>query len=596
MQIMFDNKEKMATKLESQAPSVLVLGEDTRSFLSVVRSLGRAGYEVHVVCYDRTSPALKSKYIDSAFFYNYQAHKHDEWLDNVRCLIERYKYDVIFPCDERSIYPLWQVRNYLPSKTKLAISNQKALDVLFDKWKTKRVALQHNIPVASGELVDLRQRSYEQLREKYGDKFVVKPLQSFEVQSLERREKVVIVNSIQDYTDFIESNPVNRFYMVEAFFQGNGEGLSVFSVEGKVKAAFSYRRLAEPDSGGGSSYRGSSEIDPEQLRAVELICGETNLTGLSMFEFRRNTITNEWILVEVNARVWGGLPLAEFAGIDFPKMYCDYLCKGILTNGMATTNNRVSARALTADLYEIKREGEKIFQEKGRGKSLLHMVCRLASITKVMTKSESIDSLRLDDPKPFMAEVGEIADSIYTPMIASIPFLTQCRRWMIKNHLKKVLSENPNRRILFICYGNIIRSPFAEKYFKEKMAHNNVWADIDSFGFHLKEMRKSPQIAVLAASQLECDLTKHTSKCITQLDIRETDVLIYFDEKNKHMIESGYKVNHAYCAADFLDGNYPSIRQIDDPYESDVETIKGCYEKIQNALDNFVRIYKGAIQ
>ncbi len=593
---MLDYKAKTARNRENRVPSVLVLGEDTRSFLSVIRSLGRAGYEVHVVCYDRTSPALKSKYISSAFFYNYQAHKQDEWLDNVVCLIERYKYDVIFPCDERSIYPLWQIRNHLPSETRLAISNQQALDVLFDKWKTKQVALQHDIPVARGELVDLRQRSYDQLREKYGDKFVVKPLQSFEMQSLERREKVLIVKSIQDYIDFTESNSVERSYLVEAYFQGNGEGLSVFSVDGKVKAAFAYRRLAEPDTGGGSSYRGSSEIDPDQLRAVELVCSETNLTGLAMFEFRRNTNSNEWILVEVNARVWGGLPLAEAAGIDFPKMYCDYLCNGTVTNGIETTDNHVNARALTADLYEIKREGEKILSEKGRGKSLLHMTNRIASIAKVVTKRESIDSLRLDDPQPFLAEVSEITSNIYARIIAGIPFLTLCRRRLIRHQLQNVLSENPTRRILFICYGNIIRSPFAEKYFMAKMARNNVWADIDSFGFHLKEMRKSPQIAVTAAAQLQCDLTAHKSKCITQLDIRETDVLIYFDEKNKHMIESGYKVNHAYCAADFLDSSYPNLRQIDDPYESDVETIKVCYEKIQNALDNFVRIYKGAVQ
>ncbi len=593
---MWDYKEKTARNSENQAPSVLVLGEDTRSFLSVIRSLGRAGYDVHVVCYDRKSPALKSKYISSAFFYNYQAHKPDEWLNNVVCLIERYKYDVVFPCDERSIYPLWQVREQLPSKTKLAISNQQALDVLFDKWKTKQVAIQHNIPVADGELVDLRQRNYTQLREKYGSRFVIKPLQSFEMQSLERREKVVIVKSIQDYLDFTKSNSLNRFYLVEAYFQGNGEGLSVFSVEGKVKAAFSYRRLAEPDSGGGSSYRGSCEIDPEQLRAVERVCSETNLTGLSMFEFRRNTNHNEWILVEVNARVWGGLPLAETAGIDFPRMYCDYLHKGIITDGIATTRNHVNARAFTADLYEIKREGEKILREQGRSKSLLHMTARIASIAKVVTKKESIDSLRSDDPKPFVAEVGEVSSGIYARIVASIPFFTLLRRKLIREQLKKVLADNPQRRILFICYGNIIRSPFAEQYFMDKLTRSHVRAEIDSFGFHLKEMRKSPEIAVLAAAQLECDLTRHKSKCITQLDIRETDVLIYFDEKNKHMIESGYKFNHAYCAADFLDGRYPRMRQIDDPYESDVETIKVCYDKIQNALDNFVRIYKGAIQ
>ena len=128
--------------------SVLILGEDTRSFLSVIRSLGRAGYEIHVVCYDKKSPALKSKYIRTCKFYNYQSLTQDEWLSNVVKLIERYRFDLVIPCDERAIYPLCQVRDKLPDKTRLAIANQQGLDVLFDKWETKVAAKECGIPVA----------------------------------------------------------------------------------------------------------------------------------------------------------------------------------------------------------------------------------------------------------------------------------------------------------------------------------------------------------------------------------------------------------------------------------------------------------------
>ncbi len=41
---------------------VLVLGEDTRSFLAVIRSLGRAGLSVHTAWCPLNSPALRSKY------------------------------------------------------------------------------------------------------------------------------------------------------------------------------------------------------------------------------------------------------------------------------------------------------------------------------------------------------------------------------------------------------------------------------------------------------------------------------------------------------------------------------------------------------
>ena len=42
---------------------VLVLGDDTRSFLATVRSLGRQGVAVHVAPANFRSPALLSRYI-----------------------------------------------------------------------------------------------------------------------------------------------------------------------------------------------------------------------------------------------------------------------------------------------------------------------------------------------------------------------------------------------------------------------------------------------------------------------------------------------------------------------------------------------------
>lgn len=160
--------------------NVLVLGEDTRSFLSVIRSLGHAGYSVHVVCYDKASPALVSKYIKSAKFYNYQAYSAEEWLENVISLVDKYQFDLIIPCDERAIYPLWSAKDRLPQHTKLAIANQEGLDTLFNKWETKKAAISCDVPVAKGNIVDISTVSYVELLEQFGPEFVVKPLQSFE--------------------------------------------------------------------------------------------------------------------------------------------------------------------------------------------------------------------------------------------------------------------------------------------------------------------------------------------------------------------------------------------------------------------------------
>lgn len=575
------------------APSVLVLGEDTRSFLSVIRSLGEAGYLIHVVCYDKKSPSLKSKYIETVQYYNYQAFTHDEWLDNVIALIERYQFDLVVPCDERAIYPLWSAKDKLPAQTKLAITNQEVLDTLFDKWETKQIAIACEIPVARGEKLHLSELSYTEIERIFGKRFVIKPLQSFEQTKLDQRQKVAIIDSEEDYLAYKKNILPDQAYLVEDFFTGKGEGLSVFSIEGKVYAAFAHVRVAEPKQGGGSSYRKSIALDAELLKATEAICAHTKLTGVAMFEYRRNLSTNEWILVEVNARFWGSLPLAVFAGVDFPALYVDYLVKDIIPNPVMKYRSDVYARALISDIYEIKREYEIRRIDSGAFDAFLSLNKRFLQIFRVVGPKEIIDSISLKDPKPFYSEVGMLINLFISLLQRKLPFFIRIRRKIAKAALTKLFRINNRRRILFVCYGNIMRSPFAEKCFREIPAGNGKDLDTDSFGFHLHEERESPENAQEAAKALNYDLTEHRSKWLTQMDLKESDIVIYFDGKNRDILHSYYKVHHAFNAADILGEQFLELAEIEDPYGSDLDGVISCYCQIKASVENLVNIYKG---
>ncbi len=572
--------------------SVLVLGEDTRSFLSVIRSLGEAGYRVHVVCYDRKSAALESKYIEARYYYNYQSCTQEEWLNNVVKLIEWYQYDLIFPCDERAIYPLWSARHRLPDHTQLAIANPKGLDVLFDKWKTKQVAISCQVPVAKGEIVDLIKTSYADLYQQFGPGFVIKPLQSFEETNLSQRQKVTIVHCEQDYERYCEQSLAEQPYLIEAFFAGKGEGVSVFSVDGQVHAAFAHKRVAEPNSGGGSSYRISIKLDEALLKATQDICHATNYTGVAMFEFRRNQDDGSWILVEVNARFWGSLPLAVFAGVNFPAMYADYLATGSLPKEpILDYRLRVTARALIADLYEIKRELETAQEGNSQFKGRATGMLRLLAITKLVTPFETVDSFSCKDLGPFWGEVKILASAFTGAMFKKNRLRLLIRRIKTRNQVRKLLEINNNRRIIFICYGNIMRSPFAEVCLKSLLSEESG-KRCDSYGFHLHEQRQSPDNAMKAAIALNYDLSNHKSKWLTQNDMTESDIVIYFDERNQEKLQSYYYLNHMFCAADLLGQSFPLMHEISDPYGQSVADVEACYQQISNAVHGLFDIVK----
>src|SRR4051794_13646386 len=89
------------------AGKALVLGDDTRSFLATVRSLGRQGIEVHAAPFDMTAPALQSRYIQRTQFLPYYLDGGGEWLVAMKALLLAEHYDLVIPCEERSLLPLF---------------------------------------------------------------------------------------------------------------------------------------------------------------------------------------------------------------------------------------------------------------------------------------------------------------------------------------------------------------------------------------------------------------------------------------------------------------------------------------------------------
>lgn len=118
--------------------------------------------------------------------------------------------------------------------------------------------------------------------------------------------------------------------LIEAVFPKQGEadgiGVSVAAKDGDILAAFQHKRLSEKPGGGSSSVRESQPLDPKMLKAVTSMCEQTKLNGVAMFEFRQSRAKKDWVLLEVNARPWGSMPLPLALGIDFPRMLLDIYC------------------------------------------------------------------------------------------------------------------------------------------------------------------------------------------------------------------------------------------------------------------------------
>ena len=302
---------------------VLIFGDDLRIFLAVVRSLGRAGKTVHAVPFNWQSPALKSKYISVVHHVPRYSDDPMAWRASVLNLLRTHSFDLIVPCcDDRAILPFHIHREEFAGYP-IAIPNPMAMDLLFDKDRTRELCAELGIAAVKGTRVSPGATAQE-LVARFGLPLVLKPRRSYWIDQLDASGKVSIVEGEPELQSLLNTMQEPSRYLAESYFTGVGVGVSVLAQNGNILHAFQHRRLRE-GRGGSSSYRVSEPINTELYYACEKICAHTNLTGVCMFEFRWNAANGTWVLLETNARFWGSSPLPLSLGVDFPRYLYDLL-------------------------------------------------------------------------------------------------------------------------------------------------------------------------------------------------------------------------------------------------------------------------------
>jgi protein-tyrosine-phosphatase/predicted ATP-grasp superfamily ATP-dependent carboligase len=569
----------------SKRKRVLVIGEDSRSFLSSIRSLAKSNYQVYAISLNAQSIALSSRYLHGHLCLSQASTTESVWRTALHEYITTQAIDLVFPCDERAIFPLIELRNKHADFPPCAIVNDDAFYLFLDKWKTKSLAIDCQVDVAKAQHYD---NAAQVVLDNVALPVVFKPLQSYREDDIHHRGKVCILRSKQQLQDGLEGQ--DHPFILEEYFEGTGEGLSVFSVKGEVKVAFAHQRLWESSEGGGSSYRKSVPIDNSQLDAVKKLCQRTEMTGLAMFEFKKNQDTGRWILIEVNARVWGSIPLAIQCGIDFPRYFSDHLVEPSRTRDCHYPNSypvKQYARNLTSDFNMVRSQFQLKRHKQGTLKGLTFLARRLFEFRRMLIGKETIDSFDRKDVRPFGRECWQIIELLLGFINRKLPIFRAAYRPLVRARLNKHLTHSQNKTIYFLCYGNIVRSPFAEFDLKRLLDEHSDWS-IHSVGVHQPTRRSSPEMFIQAATAFDVDLLPHQSKHICEFEITEDDVVFYFDEKNQLFFEQHLSKGLGVNMTDLVGPIWFNKPYIDDPYGKKMQDAQQSYTMINSAVE---RIY-----
>lgn len=171
--------------------------------------------------------------------------------------------------------------------------------------------------------------------------------------------------------------------------------------------------------------------------------------------------------------------------------------------------------------------------------------------------------------------------------------------WMVRGTSIHVpaLPARP-QSVLFVCKGNICRSPFAEhvarKLFHERVRDREQPIVFQSAGLHVTAPKAPPETAIVVAHRFGVSLEEHRSQPISQELVAASDVIVamegwQYDELRFRF--KGYEDKIFLLSLFFR--NAPSrfgydAFNIRDPYGGSQGTFEECFEKIERSVKSLL--------
>lgn len=147
-------------------------------------------------------------------------------------------------------------------------------------------------------------------------------------------------------------------------------------------------------------------------------------------------------------------------------------------------------------------------------------------------------------------------------------------------------------RILFVCMGNICRSPSAEGVFRHVLARRapHLQIDVDSAGTHDYHVGEAPDARALSAARRRgIDISSLRARRVAKEDFERFDLILAMDEEN--LLELQRRTQAVYHERIRLMMEYaPNTgrRAVPDPYYGGEQGFEDVLDLLEEAADGLI--------
>ena len=271
---------------------------------NILKSLYNRGLKVVVGDTSKINICSMSHYCAGSFVYADPFEREDEFIEDLRSAIDKYKPQVLIPTHDESLIIAKNIER-LPSNVKYAIDSYTNQYKLSDKLTSTDIAMSVGVPTPTVIDNGVISNYPVVIKTRFGNS----------------AKGVFIVNSD------VEVNKLLRRYrhddiIIEEFFKGRDYSVDCVKYNNFFTAA-TYKSLVTKTEGGGTTTQREIVSMPHLEEYSRKILDSVNYMGVCGIDFKVNEATGEVAFIEVNARYTGGLATQIAAGFDIPWIhYC----------------------------------------------------------------------------------------------------------------------------------------------------------------------------------------------------------------------------------------------------------------------------------
>lgn len=153
------------------------------------------------------------------------------------------------------------------------------------------------------------------------------------------------------------------------------------------------------------------------------------------------------------------------------------------------------------------------------------------------------------------------------------------------------MSQEEKVSVLFVCMGNICRSPTAEGVFRHRVEQADLGdsIEIDSAGTHAYHVGEPPdRRAVAAAARRGVSLEGIAARRVSDDDFADFDLIIAMDDDNHQRLTEQSPEEHRDKIRLFLEYSVESQTEVPDPYYGGAAGFERVLDLVESASEGLL--------